>query len=204
MRIASDVDGVHVDWNQGFAEEIIAITGRNLFTEGVQNPPVWQWPEHYGYTKKDIAATWKRVCKSPIWWENLGSLPGCRAWDTVVQALEDFHDVYYVTARSGHRVKRQTERWISEEYNYEDEQRRPTVLIVKPHTRGDVIASLEIDAYIDDNLDNAIDVSLKSPTTRVYLLNYRHNQDPRAFSRITRVDSVQEFIDRELVNIQRR
>lgn len=208
MRIAFDLDGVLANFVQRYQTDFIRLTGKDLFQEGdIHNPPVWDWPQYRGYSDEEVAMVWKHIKNSPIFWKSLLPLPGVYDLELVIRAIEDSHDVYYVTSRVGATAKRQSEHWIRTHLKY-DSMNDPTVLI--SGKKGAIANALNIDVFVEDNRDNAYDITCYSPNTRVYLLNYNYNQpDPEndttfhvsQESKVRRVNSLQEVIDRELPNL---
>lgn len=198
MRIGFDVDGVLGDYPQAYQALIQRVTGRNLFQPGdAENPPTWYWPELRGYTKSEMQTVWEHILEAPDFWQSLLPLPGVAALDPLIPALEDHHDVYYITARPGRTAKRQTERWLRRQLGYGFTPYEPTVLI--SHSKDDAVWALDLHVYIDDNLDNANAVYEHTEGhTRTYLLDRRYNQGE---TDATRVPTVQAMIDLELANL---
>jgi hypothetical protein len=95
-------------------------------------------------------------------------------------------DIYFITCRSGVKVKAQTEMWLK----HCGFQVRPTVLITPE--KGLAAKVLGLDCYIDDNDENADDVMQQSPETRMFMMNRSWNADCN--TQATRVDSVHEML----------
>lgn len=147
-----DVDGVLANFNTGFIDLVIEVTGRDLFPPRPFDIPTWNYPEHYGYTKEELEAVWGRIERSSGFWK---SLP---AYEDTINAVryirEKFAmgaDIYFVTSRPGLSAKIQTEEWLRTWYL------PPTVLISS--AKGLCSRALKFDAYIDDRWENALDVS---------------------------------------------
>jgi uncharacterized protein len=198
VRIGFDVDGVLADFPTTYQKLVVEVTGQNLFHEGdAENPPAWDWAAYRGYRSEDIGRVWGTIKRSPSFWYGLGPLDGCTTLSLVLPALEDRHDVYFVTSRPGATAKRQSEAWLYRHLPYRDMGLHPTVLISS--AKGAAAKALALDCYLDDNRDNAIDVAVSS-TARSYLLDRPYNQGslPRGVARVT---TVGEFFDRELSNL---
>lgn len=208
MRIGFDLDGVLANFVQRYQTDIVRLTAHDLFQPGdIEDPPTWNWPELRGYTAAEMSMVWKHIKGSPVFWASLTALPGAYDLELVIRAIEDSNDVYYVTSRLGATAKRQSELWVEAHLNY-DNMAYPTVIVSSE--KGDIAKALKLDVFVEDNRDNAYDVAAKSPYTRIYLLNYRYNQpdpdndtlwDVSQESKIRRVNSLQEVLDRELPNL---
>jgi uncharacterized protein len=188
MIIGCDIDGVLADFNASFIQRVIDVTGVDLFPSRPFNIPTWNYPEHYGYTPDEVSAVWRSIKADCGFWEWLPPYPST---PSAIEHLEERRydygdDIYYVTARPGIDAKAQTERWLMNHG-----VRRPTVLISS--RKGDVCSALNIDAYVDDRWENAVDVA--KTATKSFLLVRPWNQDtkPRAFG-ITPVMSVGDFL----------
>ena len=223
MRIGFDIDGVLANFTTAFIQETIRIAGKNLFLpEDSRNPPDWNYHLTRGYTEEEIKPVFASIAASPNFWLDLKEEPGCSTLRMCILDLQRFHDVYFVTNRQGEDAKWQTEQWLLLHLGIE----RPTVLISKE--KGLVARALKLDCYLDDNLENANDVVLRtlpspvkilcgvpsckslpqpddSPSCRTYLLDRSYNQSRGPGNgpqddRVTRVKSVGEFLDYELKN----
>jgi hypothetical protein len=193
MKIGFDLDGLLADFNCAFANTIRKVTGRDLFPL-VLDLPCWDWPQHYGYTPKEVSAVWEHVKKDPNFWESLTYYPNTPMdrIETLNQKWE--HDIYFITSRVGINCKGQTERWL------EPFITNPTVLISSK--KGLCAQALRLDAYIDDKIENCIDTA---PSCWTFILDRPWNQpgapewqrlSPAMMQDITRVVSVGEMLDR--------
>jgi uncharacterized HAD superfamily protein len=203
MRIGFDIDGVLADFVTAYQDAFVRLTGRNTFLPGDNlDPPEWNWPTLRGYTKEETSAVWEHIKSSSDFWLNLQEDPGCSTLRTLLYTLEREHEVYYITSRMGQRVKRQTEIWLIEHLRYPAITNvYPTVLIVGHRVKGIVARALQLDVYIDDNMDNVNDCAHDAPHTRTYLLNRAYNQrTPKAceMASIHRVETVGTMFDAEI------
>ena len=89
----------------------------------------------------------------------------------------------------------------------------PHVIVVGLRAKGAMAKHLDLDVYIDDNYDNALDVVQQSPKTRGYLLTHSYNSNPELYEErwisgyaakseldtveSRRVNSLEEFFQRE-------
>lgn len=184
-RLGFDLDGVIVNFARAYEDLIVEQAGVDLFPEHRPDPPVWNWPEFYGYTHEQTKDAWKVIDTHPFFWSRLKPLPAVRH----LRALEEDHDLYFITHRQrGVRVKQQTEGWL---HTYG--VKHPTVLLADGDGKGPIARGLKLHFYIDDKLENAVEVAEHHPGCQVYLLDYPHNQGEGPF---TRVLSVSEALKR--------
>lgn len=171
LRIGFDVDGILADFNAAFIQRVISITGKDLFPPRPFDIPLWDYPQHYGYTEEECSKTWDDITADPNFWRNLPSYPGTRE---VISVLRDFqvegHEVYFITSRPGVFAKQQTEDWLRS-YGFSF----PTVLICSK--KGAAAEALKLTHYIDDRFENVIDVLQRNPSTTTYLLNRPWNTE---------------------------
>jgi len=202
--IGIDIDGVLANFNKAYRAKLIEVTGRDLIPEEVcrsgklgEEPPVWNYAPHYGYTKDEDRATWKAIRESGTFWESLAQLPDADdfLWDLDVRAETDppseRPEVYFITTRPGTDVKGQTVRWLSESgiVNF------PTVLITRGD-KGQLAAGLGLTHFLDDKPENCIDVTLARPECAVFLLSCKYNEADQPRCRnygITVVYSLSDF-----------
>lgn len=163
MRIGLDVDGVLANFFRAYEDHIINATGKNLF--GSQRypaalPQVWDWPQTFGYTAAEISEVWKHIRANADFYRQLESLPGVLA---ARQLTSDRHDIYFITDRNGPNAQRETQIWLSLRGF-----RNPSVLLAKTG-KGDIARALDLELYIDDKVENILDVQEKAPKCRSYL-----------------------------------
>ena len=179
-----------------YQQLVVDVAGVNLFhPNDDKDPPYWNWPELRGYSKDVMDTVWARITGSHDFWVCLPETVHCSTLRMCVLDLSRFHDIYFVTSRPGTDTKWQTEQWLILHLGIE----RPTVLLSSE--KGLVAKALKLDCYIDDNLDNVKDACLMSPATRTYLLNRAYNQDSPPDTRYIRIETLGQFLDRELVNL---
>lgn len=201
LKLGFDIDGVLANFTTPWQQLLIKRTGKDLFSPDalVGGAATWDWDLDAGYTKAETKAAWEWVKANPTWWRTLPPTPGLWAlvdyWAELMKA--DAH-IYYITARYG-LPKNETQDWL-ERFSPGDSN---TLLMAS--NKGITAKALQLDAYIDDKLENAIDVAVEAKgepvVTRSYLLNYRHNagaEEMVADGSIIRVNSVAEMLDMEL------
>ena len=194
MRIGFDMDGVLSNFVEGFRKVLVDVTGKDLLEAGdTDNPPVWNVWKHRGYTNKEVDAAWRVVDQSETFWEWLPPKDGARILAQNWYNLDSEHDIYFITHRvNGFRAKRQTEGWLVDSLI-----ENPTV-IISPY-KGLVCRALSLDCYIDDKISYVVSAVDDAPKTRIYLLDYKHNQDdsPPSYTHYKRVPSVEAYLERE-------
>jgi len=191
MRIGFDIDGCLANFIAAYQGLIIARTGKDLFQPGdIDNPPCWDWPQYRGYSDAEMKEVWAVIKQSPDFWANSKPDPGMtglsRRWAAIHAA---HHDVVFATDRPGLDPLIQTKYWL---HKYGCTYANVTI----SNQKGQFCADSHVDCYIDDRLDNIIDVTRKSPSTRAYLLDKTYNKSPND-SGYTRVDSVEQFFHLE-------
>lgn len=183
MVIGVDCDGVLCDFNKNYINLVIDVTGRDLFPPRPFEIGTWNYPESFGYTKKEVSASWDRIKESDSFWFSLSS------YGEEVEKFAEFLEIieqptYFITSRIGKDVKGQTEDWL-----YQHGFGTPTVLISSE--KGECCHALNIDYYIDDKNENCQDVCKKSPDTVVCMLARPWNQ----FIDIPRIKSLTNFME---------
>ena len=191
MKIGFDVDGVLADYNSAFIPLLIRTSYHDLFPPRPFDIPTWDYPEYYGYTRKEIDAAWGIILYSSSFWL---TLPAYHDTPNVLARLNGWrhtHAIYFITNRPGLSAKIQTECWLCD-HGVD----APTVLI---SPRKDLCAvALQLDYYLDDKLDNAVGVGAVGGC-RSFLLDRPWNRvtdpfDPTPCS-YTRIDSIEEMLD---------
>lgn len=190
MRIGMDVDGVLANWDRGFRVKLIQASGRRLCPPEFE-PPVWNWPQHYGYTDDEITSAYHLQALDPFFWEELKPMPGAhdfmeKTWrlfgnvNVLIRngRLPDTMDVfspeiYFITSRRGPAVKEQTHTWLQENGWT---PANTSVLINRHGDKGDVCKALGVNVFVDDRPENCVDVYRKCPGARIFLIDRAHNR----------------------------
>jgi 5'(3')-deoxyribonucleotidase len=206
MRIGFDVDGVLADFITAYQKLVVKFAGVDLFRPGDNvNPPVWDWPEHRGYSKDVTRRVWKHIIEEdPRFWANLGTVEGARTLAFAYYDLVQRHDLYFITSRpSNFGAKRQTEEWLERRIGV----RNPTVLISSE--KGKCCDALKLDAYIDDyavNIEACVSTRISQieqakakgvePTpTKVFCLDRNYNSEVPQSEHIIHVKTVGQMLD---------
>lgn len=197
MRIGFDMDGVLANFYDAYEQKCIeADLGIDRFPrrgrQGVSiHPPCWNWPEHYGYAKAVVSAAWQSIKNDESFWAELPVMDP--AGVEIARELHEDpdHDVYFVTARPGRRSKLQTETWLEAQGIA-----APTVLM--SDQKGYIAKALNLEVYIDDKIENCLQVRAMSPSTRCYCPDRDYNRDSVLEQHgAIRVADVTEVFERE-------
>jgi len=192
-------DGCLAQFNASFADEILSVIGDRRWPEGydTSDPPVWEWPRHFGYTKEEEDRVWQEVWASKYFWHDLDVILGELKSLYLLNDLSrcDGHEIYFITHRKGRCAQ-----WQSNEWLQEHGVACSAVLISQSRNKFPLIQALGLDAYIDDNIDTANDLAREQAEgaiqTRIYLRSTRHNQESR-HPGLRVVDSVWEMLGQE-------
>jgi uncharacterized HAD superfamily protein len=173
MRIGIDIDGVLADFNESFIRRTVTVTNRDMFPPRPFDIPIWDYPQHYGYTEAEVSAVWKTIVEDSMFWAYLTPYPTTKPFLQKLNPEKD--DLYFITSRPGIIAKQQTEAWI----RYYGGPVSPTVLISS--MKGECARALDLEAYIDDRDKNVLNVRAYSSTTRVYILDQPWNREETVY-----------------------
>ncbi len=177
------------DFHSSFIRRVIAATGQDLFPSRPFDITVWDYPEHYGYTHAETSKAWDSVVRDTRFWEDLDAYPDADKALQRLYNLQSFgHDVYFITGRLGIEAREQTRRWLARHgFPW------PTVLISS--AKGLCAKALNLEYYVDDKWENAVDVVDQSPQTRTFLVDRPWNSGHATFAgQIHRVESAFSFV----------
>lgn len=192
LKIGFDLDGVLVNFTTPWQELLIGRTQKNLFAPDalIGGAGSWNWDKDAGYTSEEIRSALEWVTEHPSWWNTLPPAKGFWEFEFQRKELERLGaQIYFITARAG-SPKNYSQIWLDRWAP------NSTNTLMMSAEKGLSAKALGLDAYIDDKLENAIDVAVDSPGTRSYLLHYRHNAGIEAGFR--RVNSVADMLQKEL------
>jgi uncharacterized HAD superfamily protein len=187
VKIGVDVDGVLADFVSAHRQ-----ISRELFGKP-ENPDTlptdWNL-SNYGLTDAEFDAVWERIKATRNFWMSLKPEP--HAGFLEMDELEQQHELYFITSRvptKGWSVAQQTSMWLDKNYQLF----RP--IVIPSGEKGLLVKALKIDAFIDDNWKNCVDIKQRNPETcRVFLANASHNQDKDAEARgIVRIADFDTF-----------
>lgn len=179
MKLALDIDGVLANWVHAIRGCMARVAGRPNDVPELEDAPCWDFAGDYGYTKEQFSEARKRAYSDGSFWATLPAYPGVgvfldwlwRAVSTANWNDGGSHEVYFMSDRTGHRVKDQTEIWLKRHgFGGKD----PTVLIT-PSGKGRILADLKITHFIDDKPQNVVDARTFAPDCETTLLSRRWN-----------------------------
>lgn len=196
MRLGFDLDGVLAEFSVGFYQLLIDRYG-DRFPKRYDptDPPVWEWPRHFGYTEQEEAAAWREVWEGRTFWQHLGIIDGEQPTIHHLNALNvhDGHEIHFITNRRGRSVQYQSSNWLAE-HGF----RHASVIIASD--KYPIVRALRLDTYIDDKIETANDLAREQEEgtiyTRIYLRHTLHNRENRHKGLIV-VNSVWEMLERE-------
>ena len=166
-----------------------------------------EWPEYQHersfLTDEQVSVVWSAIKNDPFWWTTLFPLVSSSVFQRI-NAINRMCSLFFVTHRE-HNVTPpavQTSDWLQ---NYGVDN----AAVVVAKYKGEVAKAMSLDYFLEDKLENAWCVHwITGEKCKSYLLNRRYNmvQDfPRVGSRsITRVNSVDEFLDVIAADLDRR
>ena len=161
MIIGCDIDGVLANFNQSYIELLTKQTGIIFPYLSDTYPDVWDYDKAAGCTRQQLNTAWRTI-KSRTFWKDLEAYPGAVEFLAWLSSRQD-DDVYFITSRPGDRAKEQTEKWLKRHGFFGS----PTVLISSQ--KGAICSALNVNYYIDDKMENCIDVKAQSPATLLYI-----------------------------------
>jgi len=171
-RIVLDIDGVMAGFVEGANRLALDMTGKALASPAL----CWNWlTEGPGetLTPEENKALWDCIGKSDTFWVDLPELPHAGALVTAANRwLAKGHDVIFLTTRTrGVDIKAQTDVWLQQA----GVDLPRTILIAG--NKGEVLAALKADVFVDDYAPNILDACAKSPNTNCILLAQPWNAD---------------------------
>ena len=156
-KLGIDVDGVIAEFFTIYEMITVQLTGRNLFPDRQgAAPPTWNWPQYYGYTNEEMKQVWVWIREHPYFWRDAQPMPKATHLTSRLAFRFPFpDDVYFITDRPSPGAKRITEDWIQYHFKW----RNPTVLISTGQSKGLLAKGLSLDIFVEDKLENALDVA---------------------------------------------
>lgn len=175
MKVGVDVDGVLADFQEAYVTALTKASGRSLYpyADYATRFPCWNHEKHHGYTPEEISAAWELIKADPLFWFHLPPHFGAfDALEVLYNLAQAGAEVTFITARPGINAQEQTERWL--EVYSPDIAWEPKVIVSSE--KGKYARDLRLDKYIDDRVENVIDVCLNAPSCQVYVMDRPWNQ----------------------------
>ncbi len=184
QNLVIDLDGCLVDFNTGFAKLLKRISPTikvDLLSDTF--PPVWDWPQYYGYTQETIDQAWTEVRNSGEFWKSLHPYATAHADIQFLQQLQSKHDIYFATNRPGSTAKQESEWWL-DRWGFE----KPTVVVTG--RKKEFCHSVDAYALVDDLPGNMF--GLEAPTKPI-LFKRPYNYD--SWDHYTTVNTIREALN---------
>lgn len=172
--VVIDCDGVIVDFNSAFLGLLVS-QGAEMRPFEQADPDRWDWPFHYGASRKQIDAAWAKA--TPQWWQQLDRHRDfIRPTREMLVDVCDDHDVYFVTSRPA-GTHRATVEWLTVKAA---SVINPQV-IVTPTRKAMTLVGLEPDVIIEDRPQTLLEYAsfekdLKLPPCRKILVQRNYNK----------------------------
>jgi hypothetical protein len=186
------VDGVCAQFNHGYIAWLRTHTGEDRFLpEDLHNPPVWDYPEHRGYSTSAIQAFWAHVRTAPSFWRDLPPTPDFEATQERLQTLSREHLLVFITARSGQDAASQTLAWL-QAHGIE------SAVVKATSDKAPWAAAFGLHSFLDDYLGNALALAKALPAGQSFLLDRAYNQHPPTSyptPAYRRVRTLHEYLD---------
>ena len=178
MKIGIDVDGVIADTLHAILTQLNSSWD---ITKG------WKG----GLSDKDYDAVWEKAKTIQNFWGHLRTEVNVdNETCALLRRVVCLHDVWFITNRFatlvGTSPMKQTKYWLYTRIGIAS----PNVLVASK--KGPVAQILGLDAFIDDNLQNCIDVQAARPTAKVFLCTMQHNADMETST--PRMKDLKEFL----------
>jgi len=180
--IAVDIDGVVANFSGAFGK---ALNKRFDVGYEASKQTQWDFAGVQGVTKFQEDAIFKEISGTDNWWLSLEALPNTNR----LMEERKKYQIYFVTARfnsAGLPVTDQAAIWLNRNFFITN----PCVILCKH--KGPLLAALNVEYFIDDNVPNIADARVSSPFTKCFLQDQPYNQDYEQGS-VTRVKSLNEF-----------
>jgi uncharacterized HAD superfamily protein len=179
--IGIDLDGVAADFNTEFLR-----LSRKLLAKPKAGYVVTNFDySKCGWSKAEVQRIFNHIRHTSDFWTTLQRLPRTSS----LAKHEKDYEYFFITSRmstDGNPVTYQSESWLRTQYGL----RSPYVIV--SNEKGAEAAKLELDYFIDDRTEHAVDVATTRPNCKVYLLDTTYNQDCKD-ARITRVTDLNSF-----------
>lgn len=181
LRVAFDLDGTLADMEQVLRREAARLFGSATApaidetaaspddsSRGAAELTAADLPAspNIDLTSRQWARLWAHARKTEDFWLSLPEIDQGIVAHIAALALARRWDVLFVTTRptvKGQPTQLQTQKWL-QQHGFAF----PSVFVVQ-RSRGLIAAALELDALVDDRLENCVDVALESKATPILI-----------------------------------
>ena len=151
LRVAFDIDGVVADMRSALVREAEVLFGRalSLALDGDDDRPL------EGLNHRERQRLWRQIATIENFWETLEETEEGAVMRIAACASKRRWDVLFITQRpatAGDAAQTQTQRWLRDKGFP-----LPAVYVVR-RSRGAIAEALGLDAVVDDQMKNCLDV----------------------------------------------
>jgi hypothetical protein len=162
LRVGFDLDGVVADFRTGFLDVAAKALGR----DAIRRPASFM-PDVDGVSAADSKRVWKVITETPNWWLSLAAYEPTQIARLYQIMRRGCWEVSFLTSRiptAGDSVQFQSQAWLESHGYY-----MPAVVTV-PGSRGEIANALRLDAIIDDQFLNCLEIVGASQAKAMLLL----------------------------------
>ena len=162
LRVGFDLDGVVADFRTGFLDVAAKVLGR----DAIRRPASFM-PDVDGVSAADSKRVWKVITETPNWWMSLAAYEANQIARLYQIMRRGCWEVSFLTSRiptAGDSVQFQSQAWLEAHGYY-----MPAVVTV-PGSRGEIANALRLDAIIDDQFLNCLEIVGASQAKAMLLL----------------------------------
>ena len=188
--IGIDLDGVIVNFSKGFIELAREKYGKKLpKLKSSTDIKTWLFEEWYPITKEQVDELFNNdIDNSEDFWVNLYLLDS-DGWKLLRSKFSNSNEyrIYFITHRNkGQNLFNQTVQWLKNHgWN------SPQVIFSKEKHK--VINGLDIEYFIDDNLEICLEASEKT-NAKTFIMDYPYNRI-EGNNNLIRVNNLKEFMN---------
>lgn len=191
MRIGFDIDGVLADFITAFNDLIhLNYPDKNIPSyDRASFPLKWGWQSEYLSTEEN-KYLWDIIVHSYTFWGSI--IPYSWSYDVFGNIYNNKHDLYFITNRSGYRVKSQTERWLMRRIGIDN----PTVNLV-PHwyQKHLIVNGLALDVMIEDRPECIQHMAKKCKKTQIICFRQPWNTEIVSMNNIQVVENLIDYCE---------
>jgi hypothetical protein len=162
LRVGLDLDGVVADFRTAFLEVAAKVLGR----DAIRRPASFM-PDVDGVSAADSKRVWKVITETPNWWTTLAPYEPAQIARLYQIMRRSCWEVSFLTSRiptAGDSVQFQSQVWLESHGYY-----LPPVVTV-PGSRGEIANALRLDAVVDDQFLNCVEIVGASQAKAMLLL----------------------------------